>query len=743
MADTTKPFSIYHSLDASKQEIRVLHLLPARDLDAPIHVEVKTVSLKDKPYYEALSYTWGDPNDTTEIWSRDTQTSSPESSPDTENSFASSTDAPPESVKILVTKSLHGALRRLRWNCRIRVVWADAICVNQVDSTEKSQQVSMMGDIYQAAKSVKIWLGEDGSPRTKRWRDLALRGYLWDLSKEMEDPGVPARDLWSVNDMSSATVQGWQAACIREYREDMELTVEGWQPKAANDAGLKITDIMILALFHVLMRPWFSRLWVIQEVILAKRADFILGSSVLPFRLVVAASNKVVSSAIDRPNHSQLLILLLRGIRNIELLTLLESISTVVSVQQQAQPLQPQLRQLEAEQRQWEAEQRQWEAEQRQWEAEQRQVQALSEQVKQLEAELQKAQAQLEHSKQFEAKRQHLSNQLSTLAGDKRYSRIRLLLESQSEMLMDTWMTLKLLSTCGRQYCTDPKDRVYALLSITLLRSHVQVDYTKTVDGVYVDAATALLRNKGSLVNVLYYASLYAAITNGTPYWVPGWRTTMRLERWPRIPSFYNASIAHEALVRGSRLETKALRIDTIAECLPAQESAELCNTPLQQKLQLWRQWLGNESAEAFWRVVMLDAWEDGSRRLTKQDLTTLLNTFEQDSDGNFIRPDHVVGLVVEIGRAFDSIIHRPCRTDRGHVGAIGFSGDVGDEVYIVAGCRMPVILRPATTHGPKHYRFIELCYIRGVMDGEAVSEAMRAQGKEEPIDVFEDVFLV
>ncbi|KAK5689699.1 hypothetical protein LTR97_012698 [Elasticomyces elasticus] len=683
MADTAKPPSFYQPLDASKRDIRVLHLLPAHDLDAPICVEVKTVSPQDEPYYEALSYTWGDAGNTTEIWIRNAQTSSLKRSSDTESSFTSSTDAPRDSIQIPVTVSLYSALRRLRWSCRTRVVWADALSVNQDDLTEKSQQVSMMGDIYQAARSVKIWLGEDQNPRTKRWRDLALRGYCWNASSKVDDLLIPPRDLWSVADMSPATIHGWQATCISEYREDMDmlgLEQEGWQPKAM-DADVEITVIMVKALHDVFSRPWFTRLWVVQEVTLAKRAEFLIGSSVLPFRQIAAASKKIVFMRpgwLDRVERFAHLVYQL-GDKGLFLLPLLEQVSGIVSLRQKEQK--------------------------------------LSERY--MATEL--------------AVRAHVATNHPPLIN------FKLPLQSPFKISPPDHVALMTLSSCEHQDCTDPRDRIYALLTVISLRPHVQVDYTKTVEEVYVDAATALLKNNANLSDVLHYASQFPATADGMPSWVPDWRSTRRPRGWLSVPKFYNASSPHDALARGSRLEVKALRIDRLAACLLAQTPV----TSLQQKLQLWRHWLGNESGEAFWRVVMLDAWDYGRRRLTTQDCTVLEETFQRDVDGNLIHPDSALEWGKYGCTELNGSIHRPCRTDRGHVGAIGSRGDIGDEVYIIAGCRMPVILRPATSHGPKHYRFIELCYIHGVMDGEAVSDAMRAQSKEEPIDVFEDVFLV
>lgn len=66
---------------------------------------------------------------------------------------------------LLIPENLESALKRIRErlkppNAFTNTVWADAICINQVDDAEKSQQVAMMGDIYTLSHCLIIWLGE-------------------------------------------------------------------------------------------------------------------------------------------------------------------------------------------------------------------------------------------------------------------------------------------------------------------------------------------------------------------------------------------------------------------------------------------------------------------------------------------------------------------------------------------------------------------------------------------------------
>ncbi|OQO02886.1 hypothetical protein B0A48_11169 [Cryoendolithus antarcticus] len=63
-----------------------------------------------------------------------------------------------------ITDNLYTALRRLRHSWMPRVIWVDAICINQDDVKERSQQVGSMRFIYGWAKNVYVWLGDAELP---------------------------------------------------------------------------------------------------------------------------------------------------------------------------------------------------------------------------------------------------------------------------------------------------------------------------------------------------------------------------------------------------------------------------------------------------------------------------------------------------------------------------------------------------------------------------------------------------
>ncbi|TPX12860.1 uncharacterized protein E0L32_006740 [Thyridium curvatum] len=123
--------------------IRLLHIRPSQDADAPVQCLVTTQRLSDTWLnYEALSYTWGDASKPAAILIGDNDTSS-----------------------LTITQNCFAALRSLRQRVQQRTVWIDAICINQDDVDERTAQVRMMDKIFSSAPRTIVYLGEetDGS----------------------------------------------------------------------------------------------------------------------------------------------------------------------------------------------------------------------------------------------------------------------------------------------------------------------------------------------------------------------------------------------------------------------------------------------------------------------------------------------------------------------------------------------------------------------------------------------------
>ncbi|KAK4108421.1 hypothetical protein N656DRAFT_676736, partial [Canariomyces notabilis] len=123
-------------------EIRLLKLYQG-ELDDEVRCELQHVSLAATPVYDyiALSYVWGNPEITAPILLC--------------------------GEKYPVTTNLHSFLRHAQNisqdpgldRCHL-YMWIDALCINQQDLNERSQQVGRMMEIYEHASSLFVWLGE-------------------------------------------------------------------------------------------------------------------------------------------------------------------------------------------------------------------------------------------------------------------------------------------------------------------------------------------------------------------------------------------------------------------------------------------------------------------------------------------------------------------------------------------------------------------------------------------------------
>ena len=197
--------------------IRLVFLLPSCD-GGVIECDIKTFPEESCPPYEALSYVWGNANDRSPI-----------------QCCGQAFD---------VTKNLESALLQLRLAGNTRLLWIDAICINQLDKKEQGQQVSIMDKIYSKAIRTVVWLGEAGDQV-----DVAF-DFLSQLDAEK----------W---DMLAAFRRG-------------EIPISSFSLLRKSDP-LQYSDGRVIALRALLKRQWFTRIWVAQEVGVAKKATMVCG----------------------------------------------------------------------------------------------------------------------------------------------------------------------------------------------------------------------------------------------------------------------------------------------------------------------------------------------------------------------------------------------------------------------------------------------------------------------------------
>lgn len=256
--------NIYKSLTlALKGQIRLVKILPSHS-SGDIACEFEVVNLCDHPRYVALSYTWGNPrlrnyteetNDTSSIPNRQIKcrVSSAIASQPNEHWYS-----------ILVTENLHSFLLRARDDIAhvTQSYWIDAICINQRDTDERERQVTMMSAIYQTAKTVYAWLGEEDKDTYMAFglmRTLASRCRGTDRRTRIQDiQDITLKDL------------GTQGLISRIGRyADMTY----W-----------------LSLARIFQRSYFTRVWIIQEITFANKMLAICGRNEIEWEDVVCVS---------------------------------------------------------------------------------------------------------------------------------------------------------------------------------------------------------------------------------------------------------------------------------------------------------------------------------------------------------------------------------------------------------------------------------------------------------------------
>jgi hypothetical protein len=200
----------YSPLEEQTKQIRILTLLPGTS-SSSIQINLKIVQLGTEhvPEFEALSYAWGSTDDPIDIW----------------------VEAESKTERLTVTQNLAEALQHLRYEDQPRILWVDAICINQRDISERNSQVKRMADIYTLSSRVVVWLGPECDNSS-----LALE-LLEHLGNKIEVNRV--------------------LGTMKATSED--VTEQHW---AERNEVLPYNEREIAAIVAIFERPWFERLWV-------------------------------------------------------------------------------------------------------------------------------------------------------------------------------------------------------------------------------------------------------------------------------------------------------------------------------------------------------------------------------------------------------------------------------------------------------------------------------------------------
>ena len=219
------PRFTYTALDQPGRMIRLLKLKTAVFRSDPVDCELVHFEIDKAPVYGALSYCWG-------------------------------TD--PDDRRILcnghvfhVCPSLERALKRLRAGFgpdqREAYMWADAVCIDQQNVAEKSEQILLMERIYSNAGTVYVDLG-------------SLEG-----------------DTISFGGFGLQFLESSGGLGLQDVLSESDHPAHPFHFKTA---------------FYALTKPWFTRTWIIQEIVLARQAKYIFQGNIFTQHDLDAILNK-------------------------------------------------------------------------------------------------------------------------------------------------------------------------------------------------------------------------------------------------------------------------------------------------------------------------------------------------------------------------------------------------------------------------------------------------------------------
>jgi len=277
----------YRRLDASKQEFRLLELRPAASVEDRVECRMVTARLGDEPEFIALSSLYGEPSETETIV--------------VSGRPVTITRHLGQALRHVRTVFFPNAQRRDQRNSKPRKtpgwlrhlmkhigsilpdpeaeertplrLWIDALCVNQRDDREKSRQLSDMRQIYSTAQIVVGWLG---------------------MKAEHTDAG-----LGCLNDLEAGMPKRWGDPGDREAHPEDYAPTHAWMKKIDHLWAPGPGNVMCFTMPHwvgatdIILRPFFQRRWILEEISMAKYPTFLIGDSILHWKQVLRLNRMI------------------------------------------------------------------------------------------------------------------------------------------------------------------------------------------------------------------------------------------------------------------------------------------------------------------------------------------------------------------------------------------------------------------------------------------------------------------
>ena len=651
-------------------------------------------------FYEAISYNWGTMDTTEEVLV--------------------------DGCRKMVTKSVYEILTSSSSLFLPKLLWIDALCIDQNNDAEKSQQVPMMRRIYRSAIFTTVFLGQSPLPGNQGVAGRSTMPFRYDgLHPADEQTQTYFKDAQLTFDL------------LQEFHVHQRNALRGNDMTAYQMfEGLNIVKSkrrQWAALLKMLQHPWFERVWVVQEVALSTKVQVRYGDEIIDWETLAEGVEKL-----NCARHFRLWLeleygVLLRHIEN-------TSLYNIWRMNQFRDKFRPR--------------------------------------------------------------------------GADDYSKYR--------YRGNTYDLGRVLSDGAYFKATNPCDRIYGLMSLCI--NPVRVDYTLSVEDVYLDAARELIskvkppsnsvgfgsgaesgtrdlsardRIKGTMdairekeakepilliMHVAGVGNRPEATTNGPklPSWVPDWRTT------PKFSRLKNALDCSETefkaggegfpniLLKNRTLALSGYHVDVIAEIGPALFNAssqahggildemhhlannyDACWDLFESSPYLSNPYPhaapGQTLHEAFKRILFLDIKKISFNHSGEEFLGSLpawedcFKFFRNLDDARAVEKD----VLYEMLGGMDMITEKikfccggrhVFTTQKGYIGLCPPLTKPGDLIYVLPGLHVPILLRgtatprdlsPPPRANAKRYKLVGESYVHGLMNGEALSMGITKENLE------------
>ncbi|KAH8677658.1 heterokaryon incompatibility protein-domain-containing protein [Xylariales sp. PMI_506] len=618
--------------------------------------------------YVALSYTWGDPNDKRLIIVN--------------------------GATVEVGANLEAALRVLQEKGPIQAgikIWIDAVCINQADTDEKNKQVPHMRDIYQRALDVVVWLGEE---REESWKAMRLINLL------------------------AASWKADNGAMLRECLGDEETTIDSQLPP-----GQRSLIGCWHALRALMRRPYWSRVWIVQELVMGSVSSPVLcGNETVQFGDLADATIKWIGVQSMNIVRNQMIFerlrqseeLLANGMPDIAPGASLAEITAKFG----GLSFDPDIRR----------------------------TKGLTESI-------------------------HIDDWTIDPERITYIKRLKFTVGDSNELKLHP---ANLVALGRSSNATNPRDKIYAFFGLmdSGFTEKINVDYDRSVSQVYTDFSVQWTVN-GESLDLLTHCLLE---DGHTPTWVPDWTKT------ESFPLLFIGDHKNPYLAGGRKLRdlyvspdlrmmvTTGILVDEIDGLSGTEDersssfvqpisTANVYGSMENYRDALWRTFLGNRDFKFNIPQASTSFYDEGFRALLDIPLPergghlpapydTAFYGFIDKNEGFLLDGRPLVWYFANEGRReavstdpvsvrmmkdtlLDSVLRasilvhkrRLVTTRQGLVGMVPRAAQRGDVIAILLGCGEPLVLRPDSSQGENSFRVVGTCYVHGIMEGELISE--------------------